>query len=239
MRPVWLSLGVAIATLGSGCATTQNPDPWERMNRGTHAFNEGLDRFLLEPVAKGWDFIVPELAQTGVANVFENIRMPVVLFNDILQLRPRRAGEDLGRIILNSSWGLGGLFDPATRLEIPHNQADFGLTLARYRVPPGPYLVLPLFGPSTVRETTGLAVDVALYSVLVLPLYVTIPMRVVETVNLRAIYLEEFEENRRTSFDYYVFLRNAYLQNRRARARAGAAPPEHDQDIYFYEDDEE
>ena len=147
----WLLLAAAIATAsGSGCATT-GPDPWERVNRKTHAFNEGLDLYLLEPVAKGWDWVLPDPVESALARAFDNLRVPLSLVNDLLMLRPRAAGEDIGRFVLNSTAGVAGLFDPASRLEIPDHQADFGLTLARWYVPPGPYLVLPVFGPSNVR----------------------------------------------------------------------------------------
>jgi phospholipid-binding lipoprotein MlaA len=241
----WLLLALAIAIAsGSGCASTASgPDPWEPMNRKTHVFNDGLDRYLVEPVAKGWDWVVPDPFESALARAFDNLRVPLSLVNNILMLRPRAAGEDIGRFVLNTTWGVAGLFDPASGLDIPDHQSGFGLTLARWYVPPGPYFVLPIFGPSTVRDTVGFAGDIAIYTAAFLPIYATIPMRVVETVNLRSIYLEEVAENRRTSFDYYVFLRNAYLQNRQRRVdllRPGAkAQADAEDDLYYYEEEEE
>ncbi len=237
-RAQLLALLLAVAGFSGACAST-NPDPWERMNRGTHAFNDGLDRYVLEPTAKGWDFVLPDPIETAIANVFDNLRMPGVLVNDILMLRPREVGEDFGRIVLNTTFGLGGLFDPASRLEIPDNPADFGLTLARYHVPPGPYLVLPFFGPSTARDTVGLLGDSVVYTALGLPFYVTLSTQLVELVNLRSIYLEEIAENRESAFDYYVFVRNAYLQNRESKVRRGKLIEATADDSFFDEDDEE
>ena len=236
-----LCLAIALASAaGTGCSTQAGPDPWEGMNRKTHGFNEGLDNYVLEPVAKGWDFVVPDPVETALSNAFDNLRVPLSFVNNVLMLRPRDAGEDFGRFTLNVVAGVGGLFDPASHLEIPDHQAGFGLTMARWYVPSGPFLVLPLFGPSTVRDTVGIGGDVAIYTGFFLPLYATIPMRVVEAVNLRAIYLEEIAENRRTAFDYYVFLRNAYLQNRQKkvdRVRGVTKSQEEDDDLYQYEDE--
>ena len=111
-----------------------------------------LDEYVLEPVATGWDVVVPEVAQTGVRNFFDNLTMPVTLVNDILQLKPLAAMQDLSRIVINTTAGIGGLLDVATMIEIPKNDEDFGQTLARYGVPPGPYLMIPILGPSTVRD---------------------------------------------------------------------------------------
>ena len=195
---------------------------------------------MLEPVAKGWDFAVPDPVESALSRFFDNLRVPLSLVNNILMLRPREAGEDVGRFVLNSTAGVAGLFDPASRLDIPDHQADFGLTLARWYVPTGPYFVIPLFGPSTVRDTVGFAGDIAVYSAFFIPWYATLPLRTVETINLRARFLEEVAENRRTSFDYYVFLRNAYLQNRQSKVGRRPAPDAGgEDDIYFYDEEEE
>lgn len=222
----------------AGCATT-GEDPWEGPNRAVFGFNEGVDRYVLEPVAIGWDFLLPQRAQWGVSNFFDNLRMPLVFVNDLLQLKPVAAAQDVGRFVVNTTLGVVGLVDVASRLDIPANDEDFGQTLGRYGVPPGPYVVLPLLGPSTVRDTFGLAADGAsrpeawLVEGLVLA-----GARVVEVVNTRSRLIEEFRENRRTAFDYYVFVRNAYLSNRERKVRDGeTAPGETQDDLYELDDD--
>jgi hypothetical protein len=145
---------VALAGLLPACATT-GPDPLESWNRQVFKFNEGFDKYLLEPAATGWDWVLPEVAQTGVRNFFDNLGMPVTLVNDILQLKPLPALQDLSRIMINTTAGIGGFIDVATMVEIPENDEDFGQTLGRYGVPPGAYLVIPLLGSSTVRGRSG------------------------------------------------------------------------------------
>lgn len=236
-----LLLATLLISTGTGCASGAGPDPWEGMNRKTHGFNEGLDIMILEPVAKGWDWLLPEVVESSLTKFFENLAVPLSFVNNVLMLRGRAAVEDASRFALNTTWGIAGLFDPATQLELPNHQADFGLTLARWSVPTGPYFVIPVFGPSNVRDTVGLAGDIAMYTAAFLPLYVTIPARAVETINLRAQFLEEIADSRRSSFDYYVFIRNAYLQNRQSKVdkvlpRSSDAPE--DDGFYYYDEEE-
>jgi len=213
---------VLAAASGTGCA--HGPDPWEPFNRKVFAFNETADRYAVEPVARGWDFVVPGFLQTGLRNFFDHLELPVVLANDLLQLKPKAAAHDLLRLVTNTVFGLGGFIDVASREEVPKNDEDFGQTLGVWGVPRGPYLVLPLMGPSTPRQAAGMAVDSAgsVYSYFV-PVYVSVAANGVNLVNLRAIYLEEVDQARREAFDYYVFVRNAYLQNLRARTLDGSA----------------
>jgi len=220
-----------------------NPDPWEPMNRGIFWFTEKADSYAVAPVARGWRFVVPGFARKGIENFNELLLMPVVLGNGILQLKPRNAVQDVGRIVYNATFGIAGLFDVATMIGIPQNDEDFGQTLGFWGMPPGPYLVLPVFGPSNVRDGVGRLGDAAgTYYFSLLPIWVTFVVRGVDLVNLRARYLEEVDENRRESFDYYVFLRDAYLQNR--ASRVGRARGEEDQDagtaeedLYYFDDE--
>ncbi len=251
-RSGWIPLlGLAIA-LG-GCATKENPDPWEPMNRGIFAFNETLDKYAIEPVAKGWDFVLPEIVQTGIGNFFDNLNMPIVFANDVLQAKPGAAFFDLMRFLYNSTFGLAGLIDIATMVEIPRNDEDFGQTLGYWGLSSGPYLVLPIFGPSTVRDGTGLLVDSAARSFgYITPFWsgvvglsgaettgATIGTTAIELINLRARFLEEIASSRADAFDYYVFVRNAFLQNRRAKVNdQPETSAEDDEDLYFFEDDE-
>jgi len=239
-----LAFGCASANGPGGEASqVRNPDPWEPINRGLFAFNEGFDRFLLGPVAKGWDFIAPEVVQKGVYNFYNNLNMPIVFANDLLMLRPDRAAEDFVRTMINSTLGIGGLIDVASRLDVPDNDSDFGLTLAYWGMPTGPYFVIPLLGPSTVRDTVGVAAAIPMqpYSYF-LPFWGNVLVRVPYFINLRAYFDDEIEQSRRDAFDYYVFVRNAYLQNRRYKAQIlrgdDAAEAEEEDDLYYFDDDD-
>jgi phospholipid-binding lipoprotein MlaA len=233
-------IALLLALLGflPSCAA-KGPDPLERWNRSIFSFNEGLDEYVLEPAATGWNWVLPEAVQTGIRNFYDNINMPVTLMNDILQLKPRESVEDLGRIVLNTTAGIGGLFDVASMIEIPKNNEDLGQTLGRYGVPPGPYLMLPLLGPSSVRDVWRYPVDGAARPLnYFIPLWASLTIRVVENFNIRAYYLEELSEARESAFDYYVFVRSAYLQIREHNVQDRAEqPPELQDDLYEFEDD--
>jgi phospholipid-binding lipoprotein MlaA len=234
------ALLVLALLLGAGCAGSGGPDPWQGANRRIFAFNEGVDRFVLEPVATGWDFVLPELAQRGIRNFFGNLDMPVVFLNDLLQAKPVAAGQDLARFLVNSTLGLAGFVDVASRLRIPENDEDFGQTLGSWGTPSGPYVVLPLLGPSTVRDALSRPIDglTAPWWYFV-PLFVTVSVTGVEIVNLRAFYLEEIRESRELAFDYYVFVRDAYLQNRERRVRDARPRGDEERDDLYFPDDED
>ena len=142
----------SLAAMLGGCATTRgvdepderDPDPLEPMNRAFFAFNEALDEWVLAPVSDAWDFILPDFALTGLDNFFTHLNMPVVLANDVLQLKPVAVIEDVARIAHNTVFGFGGFVDFATIVGIPENDEDFGQTLGYYGVPPGPYLMAPI-----------------------------------------------------------------------------------------------
>jgi phospholipid-binding lipoprotein MlaA len=222
---------LALLVSALGCATADRPDPLEKANRKIFAFNEGLDRYALQPVATAWDFVLPDLVEDGIQNIFRNLDMPVVVANDVLQAKPVAAFEDVARFFFNTTLGLAGFFDVATRVGIPDHDEDFGQTLGYWGVPPGPYLVVPILGPYTLRDGFGEIADTTAtaYAYMNLFWYDVVGLNTPETagasigtyafrlVNLRAIYLEEIANNRRDAFDYYAFVRNAYLQNRRAR----------------------
>lgn len=204
-----------LALVATSCATAPGPDPWEPVNRKIFAFNEGVDRYALGPAAHAWDFVLPDAVERALRRAFVNMTMPRVFVNDVLQGYPLRAGQDVVRFVLNSTFGYAGLFDVATDAGIPNSDADFGQTLGVWGLKSGPYLVLPLLGPSDVRDGVGFAVDSASVPWSWLLPGWTSALFLVRVVNLRAIYDKEIEENRRTAIDYYVFLRSAYLQNRR------------------------
>jgi phospholipid-binding lipoprotein MlaA len=216
-------------------------DPWEGFNRKIFWFNEKVDIWVLRPVAIGWDFVLPEIVQTGIRNIFANVRFPVIFVNDILQAKPLQAGEDLGRFLVNTTVGIGGIWDPARRIGLPGNNEDFGQTLGYWGVPPGPFLVLPLLGPSNPRDTVGLAADSA---TMVYPYfvawYITAAITATRVINTRARYIEEIDENRATALDFYALQRNAYMAFRENLVNdfQPSAEPESD-DLYYFEDEED
>jgi phospholipid-binding lipoprotein MlaA len=225
----------------SGCAShagRANNDPIEPFNRGMFWFNERVDDYVLAPVATGWDKVLPDGVQTSVANFVDNLRFPVNLANDLLQAKFVAAGKDVGRFFINSTAGLLGLFDPAKELGMPTHYEDFGQTLGVWGLPPGPYLVAPIWGSMNPRDLLGRFVDTPLA---VLPLFVastvTLPLTVVEVVNTRSLLLEEVENARAGAFDYYVFIRDAYGQRREALINDSTVRRE--EDIYYYDPDAE
>lgn len=215
-------------------------DPWEGFNRAIFAFNEWADRWVAEPVATVWDFAMPEALQLGIDNFFENLSFPRRFVNDWLQGKPRKAGEDLGRFLLNSTFGVAGLFDPAvTHGWLPRNDEDFGQTLGVWGVPAGPYLVLPLLGPSNPRDTGGLLVDGYLAPErYFIPFSASIGLTSTELVNTRALNLEEIAAERAAAFDFYAAVRRAYIQFRDNGVRDSEDLPEEEDDDFFDLEDE-
>ncbi len=236
-----VAAALAAALLCATSAQAQEADPWQGMNRRTFAFNEWLDFHLLIPVAKAWDFVTPDVVQTGIANVFATSDMVLVLGNDILQLKPIAAGQDIARTVVNVTVGIAGIFDVASKIGIPRNEEDFGQTLGYWGVPPGPYLVLPVFGPSNPRDTVGLIADTASRPwTYFIDWYVSVPVSVFEFMNLRTIYLEEIDDLREVALDYYVFQRNAFAQSRALAVKDLESMVEEDEDdLYYFEEDEE
>ncbi len=146
------------AAMLAGCATVQTPtkgDPLEGLNRTVFKFNDKVDQYALKPVAKGYVYITPQPVRDSVTNFFSNIGDVYIAANNLLQLKITDGVEDIMRIVINTIFGVGGLFDVATLAKLPKHDNDLGLTLGHYGVPAGPYLVLPLFGPSTVRDAVG------------------------------------------------------------------------------------
>ena len=187
-------------------------DPWEGFNRAMFSFNEGLDRAIIKPVAQGYRYVMPDFAEKGVHNFFENISDVKTFVNNILQGKPKEASQDLGRVIVNTTIGIGGLFDVATALEIPKHDEDFGQTFGVWGVDSGPYLVLPLFGPSTLRDGISRVPDMMidpLQEIADDDLYTG--LQVLRVIDLRASLLDA---ERVISGDRYTFIRDAYLQRR-------------------------
>jgi phospholipid-binding lipoprotein MlaA len=216
-----------------GCASTGNPrDPLEPVNRGIYTFNEAVDTTLLKPAAELYRGLVPRLVRTGVSNFFSNINDVIVALNNLLQGKVTNAASDTGRFVVNSTVGLLGLFDAATPLGLPKNNEDFGQTLGWWGVGDGPYIVLPIFGPSNVRDTFGLIVDT-----LTDPISYIEPTRDrnivmgVRAVNRRSELLEASKILETAALDPYQFVRDAYLQRRRSLIYDGNPPKDKDDDF--------
>ena len=215
-------------------------DPWEGMNRGIFWFNEKTDKYFLEPFAKVWDFLLPDIAQRGLRNVADNARFPIIFANNLLQAKPVAAAEDVGRFVVNTTVGLAGLWDPAKHWGLEGNNEDFGQTLGYWGVPTGPYLVLPFLGPSSPRGAVGLAADSAaqVYPYFI-PFWVSATITGTNLVNRRSLLIEEIRENRASAFDFYVFVRNAYVSYRRNLVNDEKESTEESTgDLYYPVDDE-
>jgi phospholipid-binding lipoprotein MlaA len=197
-------------------------DPWAPFNRRMFAFNRQLDRFVLKPVATVWDRTLPDLAQDSIGHFFDNLSMPPRLANNLFQRNIEGVGREMASFFLNLSMGVLGFFDVATELGIAKSDKDTGQTLGIYGVGPGPYLVLPLLPPLTVRDGIGFAVDGAMN-----PLSYFVPSaantgrRGVNIVNERASNLERFEGVEEEVLDLYTAVRNAYLQRRQRAIQEG------------------
>lgn len=215
----WAAAAVALALL-QGCASgpQANPaDPLEPLNRSVYKFNDGLDRAVLKPVATAYQNVTPELVQTGVGNFFDNLSDVWSLVNNLLQARPAAAVDSLFRVTTNTVWGLGGIFDVASEMGIPQHKEDFGQTLGTWGLASGPYLVLPVFGPSSARDAVGLAVDSQGNLVGQLN---DVPVRNSLTglrlVDTRAGLLSAGNVLEQAALDKYAFTRDFYLQRRRS-----------------------
>jgi phospholipid-binding lipoprotein MlaA len=234
-----LAAGPLAATASDGNGADDGGDPLQGFNRGVFWFNEKLDRFLLEPVAMVWDALLPDPFERSVRNAFDNARFPVIFLNDLLQAKPVAAGEELARFLVNSTVGLGGLLDPASSMGLEGNPEDFGQTLGYWGVPSGPYLVLPLLGPSNPRDAVGLVADSAarVYPYFA-PFLISTSIGGGDVVNRRSLLIEEIRESRAESIDFYAFQRSAYLQYRENLINDREDDDEEtDEDLYYLDDE--
>ncbi|ULA66621.1 MAG: Putative VacJ-like lipoprotein [Nitrospira sp.] len=215
-------------------------DPWEPVNTKIFEFNRQVDRWVLKPAAQGYNAVVPNPVQIGISNVFYNIRFPSRLINNLAQGKLSGAGTEVGRFLLNSTFGLAGLVDVARYMDITTPEEDTGQTLGYYGVKPGPYLVVPFLPPFTVRDFFGYLGDIALNPInwMVFPLIEVngVPslvahynrttstiaqsgMRVGEILNDRSLNLEKFQGVEEATLDLYTAVKNAYIQKRRNQIR--------------------
>lgn len=220
---------LAVMFLPLAVAAQEVPDPLERYNRAIYGFNERVDKAVLEPVAKGYRKVAPEPVRRSVRNFLGNLRSPVIFANDLLQGDRDRAGTTLARFMINSTLGVGGLFDAASAFGYQGHEDDFGSTLGTYGMQSGPYIVLPLLGPSNVRDTLGMIGDMALdpFNSCCLTPDERYARFGAGGVSLREQSIEVINDLRRNSLDSYSTVRSAYSQRREAviRKRGNLPPP--------------
>ena len=202
------------------------PDPLEPANRATLRFNEALDRWLIEPISRAYRCVVPDPAERAVRRVFLNLAEPISFLNHVLQLHPKLAGETLLRFCMNTSAGIVGIFDVATPAGVPERHADFGGTLHRYGTPSGPYLVVPVLGPSTARDAVGDIVDGLLGPQrFLLSGAGQIMIGTGYGISLRSESGQSLEALREQSIDFYATLRTAYYLSRESELAGTSAEP--------------
>lgn len=200
-------------------AQAAEDDPWESVNRPIFKFNDVIDTYALKPLAQGYQYITPTFLEDGIHNMFNNIGDVRNLANDVLQAKPHAAGVDTARLIFNTTFGLLGFFDVGTKMGLQRNDEDFGQTLGYWGVPSGPYVMLPLLGPSTVRDAPSMYVD-----------SYTDPYRYMDHIPTRNVALgmdvidfrvSLFPAEKLIKGDKYTFIRNTYLQNREFKVKDG------------------
>lgn len=196
------------------------PDPFERTNRRVFAVNRAISRVAIDPIARAYGAVVPFPVRRSVRGVFENLNQPVVIANDLLQLEPGRAAQATVRFLLNSTFGLAGIFDPALEAGFPPHRADFGQTLGKAGLGPGPFLVIPLLGPSSGRDLVGSLVDMALRpDSWLLPLGPRMLLGGTWGITEREAHGESLEALERSSLDFYTAVRSAFWMSREAFVR--------------------
>jgi len=231
-----LMLSVLMMT---ACASIQQTervakiDPFERVNRVVFSFNETADQYVIKPIAEGYKFVLPEFVRTGVTNFFGNINDVLIGANNLLQGKPANAASDIGRFFINSTVGVLGLFDVATDMGLDKNREDFGQTLGVWGFSDGPYIVMPFFGASNVRDTVGFVVDVKtdfMINTNKLNSDEKTAINSLRIINRRADLLDAGQLLEDAAFDKYSFLRDGYLQRRRNQIYDGDPPPLKDQE---------
>jgi len=230
MPQIFSSMLVGATITLAGCATTEvaekpveqsavenKADPYESFNRKMFAFNDGVDNYVAEPISNAYKWITPQFMQTGVNNFFTNLKNVNVVLNDVMQAKFAQSAEDTGRFAINTTVGLGGLFDVAKHVGLEQNEEDFDQTLAVWGVPQGSYLVLPFLGPSTARGIPGAVFDTAANPAT----YVGMPVQVIAMLNARANAEGALKFIDEAALDPYVFTRESFLQWRNNLATDG------------------
>ena len=249
-RPLLLAAGLALSTL-AGCATSppasdpdavaeykQTNDPLEPTNRVFYKINEGLDTIILRPAAEVYVHVVPDPLRTGIHNVLSNLGTPVQLGNDMLEGKPRRAGDTYMRFLINTTVGVLGFFDVAKKWGYPDHDADFGMTLASWGVPEGPFLFLPLLGPSDPRDALGFGVDMTAdpFGWVGQGTLVTAARWSrfgLSAVDQRSRVLGELDSIKKTALDPYATFRSLYRQHRRSQIQTMENDDRHTIPVWF------
>lgn len=240
---IYFAALMLLTLLCSGCATIEGPpnpdDPFEGFNRAMYEFNDTLDIYLVKPVSKGYQAVTPDAVDKGVTNFFSNLDDILVMINDLLQLKFRQFASDSARFVFNTTFGLLGFIDVSTEFGLPKHEEDFGQTLGYWGADSGPYLVLPVFGPSSVRDGIGFAVD----SVTELNIVYDDMSRAHEYgmfslkyVDKRADLLSASKIVEETAPDPYSFIRDAWMQRRKNLVHDGNPPDDFDDDALFEDD---
>jgi len=228
----------------AGCASNAHKDPAydpiEKVNRGTYWFNNQLDKFLLKPMSQGYTAIVPKTGRTMVSNVFDNALYVDTILNDFLQGKGTQGASDVGRFVVNSTLGIGGLFDPATPMGMERHEEDFGQTLGVWGVGQGAYFVFPVYGPNTARDAPGLAISTVTSGVFWAGVFLnsaaSIPIAVLAAIDLRSRASNAIRFVNESAIDPYVFTREAWVQHRTYLIYDGD-PPESDFEDNFGDED--
>jgi len=215
---------VLLVGMLGGCATQENRDPLEGVNRGIYKFNDTADKAVIKPIAGAYKAVLPSPIRKGVNNFFTNLSTFVTTINDLLQFKFGKAMDDAGRFVINSTVGVLGLIDVASMDNVPKNNEDFGQTLGYWGLGNGAYIVLPFLGPSSVRDTTGLVVDTLAFDPIT---YLDNPaarnsLRLVKFIDKRAQYLPASDLLDEAALDPYAFMRDAYFQRRESQVNDGA-----------------
>lgn len=237
-QAVFRLMVVVLAAALAGCASVpaeyrDTRDPWQGYNRAMFKFNTDFDNAFLKPAAQGYQAITPEPVDRSVTNFFNNIADVTSAVNNLLQVKVLRTGSDIGRVLVNSTIGIVGLFDVATNMGLPSYKEDFGQTLGYWGLGAGPYFVLPVLGPSSVRDTVGFAGDIVVdpfFSINKNEVYWGFV--VLRVIDRRADLLAAGEILDEAAIDRYSFVRDAYLQRRRNQVHDGN-PPVPDDDIFW------
>ncbi|MBZ4200382.1 MAG: VacJ family lipoprotein [Methylotenera sp.] len=242
MQTKMMALGktmILLASLAllSSCATQANKDPLEGMNRGIYKFNDVTDKALIKPVASLYQTITPTPIRKGINNFYDNLTSLTTIFNDLLQFKFSQAMTDAGRFVINSTVGIAGFIDVASMDNVPKHKEDFGQTLGHWGVSDGAYLVLPILGPSSLRDTTGLVFDLATTDPIAYAhrkgdVRLHNQLRVGQLIDKRTELLTATDLIDEASLDPYAFTRDAYLQRRASLVQDGLVPEE------FIKDDE-
>ncbi len=235
-----------LAVLAAGCSTTKDPeslaqnDPYEPTNRAISDFNTKIDNNFAKPVAKFYNHAVPQFARDGVHNFIANLNKPVTFGNDVLQGEGARAGQTVARFTVNTTLGVGGLVDVATRIGIPDHTEDFGQTLGTWGVGEGPYLVLPFMGPDPPRDLAGDVVDIFMDPTTYIRFHGSDTWYAVRSgvsvLDLRARNIDTLESIERSSIDMYATTRSLYRQYRNSEIRNGRPDPNDESDTPDFDD---